>query len=341
MIRTVFLGGKMKAGTRPLRTHRSTRLAEQLRLSVEERRRARQILNTDRGQPWPNATASAHRGDRGLDARDFALVAFGGAGPLHAVDVAQHLEMTRVVVPPHPGLVSALGTLMTDLRVDRARTVMHRSDRLDLPLLSRQLAEVTREALAEIRRDGLKGLRLLIANLSMRYLGQNFGELIKLREPDINQASFDQALEDMHARHEQLFGYAMRDRVIEITEVRVIALGEGNVSPRLLAPTGAGSGPYATRSIYFAGIGRVDTPIFRRHAMPEGARVTGPALIEEMEFDHAAASRQRCEGSRGWSPGHGSERVVRRERGDQGPACAGARPDHTDGGQQCAAQHQR
>ena len=63
--------------------------------------------------------------------------------------------MTRVVVPPHPGLVSALGTLMTDLRVDRARTVMHRSDRLHLPLLSGQLAEVTREALAEIRRDGL------------------------------------------------------------------------------------------------------------------------------------------------------------------------------------------
>ncbi len=273
-----FLGGKMKLDA-SLAHASVTRLAEQLRLSVEETALA--ILNTTAAN-MANATRLLTV-DRELDARDFALIAFGGAGPLHAVDVAQHLEMTRVVVPPHPGLVSALGTLMTDLRVDRARTVMHRSDRLDLPLLSRQLAEVTREALAEIRRDGLKGQPSLIANLSMRYLGQNFGELIKLREPDINQASFDQALEDMHARHEQLFGYAMRDRVIEITEVRAIALGEGNVSPRLVAPTGAGSGPYATRSIYFAGIGRVDTPIFRRHAMPEGARVTGPALIEEMD----------------------------------------------------------
>ena len=75
----------------------------------------------------------------------------------------------------------------------------------------------------------------------------------------------------------------MRDRVIEITEVRVIALGEGNVSARLVAPTGAAGGPYATRAIYFAGTGCVDTPIYRRDLMPQGTHVAGPALIEEMD----------------------------------------------------------
>jgi hypothetical protein len=315
-----FLGGKMKLDA-SLAHASVTRLAEQLRLSVEETALA--ILNTTAAN-MANATRLLTV-DRGLDARDFALIAFGGAGPLHAVDVAQHLEMTRVVVPPHPGLVSALGTLMTDLRVDRARTVMHRSDRLDLPLLSRQLAEVTREALAEIRRDGLKGQPSLIANLSMRYLGQNFGELIKLREPDINQASFDQALEDMHARHEQLFGYAMRGQRI---------------------PPAGGADRRGERPIrHPLDLLRGYWP--RRHADLPAPRDAGRCACHRSGpdrrdgLDDAAASRQRCEGSRGRQPGHGSERVVRRERGDQGPACAGARPDHTDGGQQFAAQHLR
>ena len=85
--------------------------------------------------------------ERGIDHRDYALIAFGGAGPLHAVDVAAPLEMKKVVVPPHPGLCSALGTLLTDLRVDRARTVNHRSDSADLDVLNGQL-----RALAQARR---------------------------------------------------------------------------------------------------------------------------------------------------------------------------------------------
>ena len=262
-----FLGGKMKLDAR-LAHEAVAPLAEQLKLSVEETALA--ILDTTAAN-MANATRLLTV-DRGLDARDFALIAFGGAGPLHAVDVARQLGMTRVVVPPHPGLVSALGTLLTDLRVDRARTVMHRSDRLDLAQLSRQLTEVAREALAEIRRDGHTGRPALAAYLSMRYLGQNFGELIKLSRTDIDQAVFDQAVEDMHARHEQLFGYAMRDRVIEITEVRVIALGEGNVSARLVAPLAPRGGPPAARAIYFAGTGCVDTPIYRRNSMPEGTQ---------------------------------------------------------------------
>jgi N-methylhydantoinase B/oxoprolinase/acetone carboxylase alpha subunit len=221
--------------------------------------------------------------DRGLDARDFALISFGGAGPLHAVDVAQQLGITRVVVPPHPGLCSALGTLLTDLRADRARTVMHRSDRIDLKRLGAQLKGVAREALAELKRDGLKGAPALAGYLSMRYLGQNFGELIKLSSLEMNQATFDRAIEDMHRRHEELYGYSMRDRVVEVTEVRVIAVGEETVSARLLAPAAGKAERHATRAIYFAGAGNLDTPIYRRIELPEGTRLDGPALIEEMD----------------------------------------------------------
>ena len=116
--------------------------------------------------------------ERGIDNREFTLIAFGGAGPLHAVEVAELLSMNKVVVPPHPGLCSALGTLLTDLRVDRARTVIHRSDHIDLATLNDQFAELAREAVGELKRDGLEGKSQVSGFLSMRYVGQNFGEMI-------------------------------------------------------------------------------------------------------------------------------------------------------------------
>ena len=109
---------------------------------------------------------------------------------------------------------------------------------IDLKRLAAELKGVAHEALAELKRDGLKGAPALAGYLSMRYLGQNFGELIKLSSLEINQVTFDRAVEDMHKRHEELYGYSMRDRVIEVTEVRVVALGEEAVSAQLLAPAG-------------------------------------------------------------------------------------------------------
>ncbi|MSO73749.1 MAG: hypothetical protein EXQ99_01150 [Alphaproteobacteria bacterium] len=273
-----FLGGIMKLdGT--LAQRAIADLAAKLKLSVEEAALA--ILNTAAAN-MADATRLLTV-DRGLDARDFALIAFGGAGPLHAVDVAHKLGMTQVVVPPHPGLCSALGTLLTDLRADRARTVIHRSDRIDLKRLGAELKDVAHEALAELKRDGLKGEAALAGYLNMRYLGQNFGELIKLSAPEMNRAVFDRAIEDMHRRHQELYGYAMRDRVVEVTEVRVIALGDETVSAHLSAPKSGQATPHARRTIYFASSGRVDTPVYRRTTLPEGTQLTGPALVEEMD----------------------------------------------------------
>lgn len=273
-----FLGGGMQ-----LDAGLAGRAIEGLasRLGLSEHETALAVINTAAAN-MANATRLLTV-DRGLDARDFALVAFGGAGPLHAVDVAQQLGMKKVIVPPHPGLCSALGTLLTDLRVDRARTVMHRSDRLDLKRISVELKSVVREALSELKRDGLKGEAVVAAYLSMRYLGQNFGELIKLSSIEMNRATFDRAMEDFHLRHQELYGYSMRDRVIEVTEVRAVASGEETVSAQLLAPTGGVARPHAVRTIYFAQAGRIETPIYRREELPEGTRLAGPALIEEMD----------------------------------------------------------
>ncbi|MEE8171740.1 MAG: hydantoinase/oxoprolinase family protein, partial [Alphaproteobacteria bacterium] len=273
-----FLGGRMKLKPE-LAREAVAALAKEMGLGVEETALA--ILDTA-----AENMADAIRlmtVERGLDHREFGLVAFGGAGALHASDVAARLDMEHVVVPPHPGLCSALGTLLTNQRVDRARTVMHRSDRVDLAILARQLGEIAREAAEDLRREGHKGEAQSRGQLNMRYLGQSFGEIISLRQIDIDEAVFDQAVEDLHKRHEELYGYAMRDKVVEITEVRIIALGEEAAQASFSAPAGGDGGSHHTRMVYFSGDGFVETTIYRRPGLNAGTRIVGPAVIEEMD----------------------------------------------------------
>ncbi len=221
--------------------------------------------------------------DRGIDHRNFALIAFGGAGPLHAIDVAAHLNMQHVIVPPNPGLLSALGTLLTELRVDRARTVMHRSDRIDLDLLNLQLRELNEESVSELKRDGLEGNARITGYLNMRYQGQNFGEIVALDAFPLDKEGFSRAVRRLHKQHEALYGYSFEDKVVEITEVRIIGLGEEAAEVSLSGVTNGTLEPYSFRDIQFADIGEVNTPIHRRNQLAVGMRLNGPALVEETD----------------------------------------------------------
>ncbi len=273
-----FLGGEMRLDA--ARAHEAVGgLGKELGLTAVETARA--ILETA-----AENMADAIRlmtVERGIDHRDYALIAFGGAGPLHAVDVAAPLDMRKVVVPPHPGLCSALGTLLTDLRVDRARTVNHRSDTVDLAALNGQLETLAHEAVAELKRDGLAGDATVTGFLNMRYMGQNFGELVQLDTLSLDEAAFARALEGLHRQHEELYGYALRDKVAELTEVRVIARGEEQTDARLRAPATGSGEPHAHRAVYFDDAEPLETPVYRRAALAAGATIAGPAIIDEMD----------------------------------------------------------
>ncbi|MBE04379.1 MAG: hypothetical protein CMD67_04495 [Gammaproteobacteria bacterium] len=221
--------------------------------------------------------------DRGLDARNFSLISFGGAGPLHASEVAKVLGIGKVVIPPHPGLCSALGTVLTDLRVDRARTVYHRTDNLNLENISTQLTSLVDEAKDEIKRDGNTGNVDAVAYLNMRYLGQNFGELIPITGIRINNRTMQKAVRDMNSKHMELYGYSMEDRVVEITELRVILLGGKSVVASLSAPKKKPLRKFSTREVYFESEGFIDTPVYRRETIGLGKKIKGPAIIEEMD----------------------------------------------------------
>ena len=112
--------------------------------------------------------------ERGVDPRDFELVAFGGAGPLHAAEIAASLGMAGVIVPPHPGLASAFGTLLADRRVDRRSTHYSRSDAVDVRALAERLETMELEARTALAEEGFAGEPAVARSLSMRYAGQNY-----------------------------------------------------------------------------------------------------------------------------------------------------------------------
>ena len=153
---------------------------------------------------------------KGLDPREFGLVAFGGAGPLHAAALAASLDIKHVVIPPHPGLGSAFGSLLGDIQVDRRWTRFCRSDDLDSEAVRREFDELTRQTVDELRTDGFRGEPLIRRSIDMRYSGQNYEQEIPLPPGDIDVTTLTAALDEFHDFHHRFYGYSFREEVIEL-----------------------------------------------------------------------------------------------------------------------------
>jgi N-methylhydantoinase A len=219
--------------------------------------------------------------DRGLDARDFALVAFGGAGPLHAGALARKMHMTRVVLPLYPGLCSAFGALIADLQVNKVHSKNFRSSTVDAATVREDFARLVDEAVAELRQEGFTGTPEILCTISMRYAGQNYEQDIPVDAEMASDAMLRQILAAFERRHEEFYGYSISGEVIELIRFNVTALGR---TPKPNLPRLDGRGPAAPvgeRSVYFSESGQLETTIYRRELLPAGARLAGPAIIEE------------------------------------------------------------
>ena len=214
---------------------------------------------------------------RGYDPRDFALVAFGGAGPMHAAFVAEELEIARVVVPLRPGNFCAFGALLSDIRHDHLRTHRVELAGADLGALERSFADMERAAREAMAAEGMPVDRIrLQRSAGMRYVGQSWDIVVTLsREmPDMERL--------FHEAHEKRYGYRSADPV-EIVSLRVAAIGEV-AKPSLPEWTQAGGLHDArreTRQVYFSGAMQ-GVPVYLRDKLPRAARFEGPAIVEEM-----------------------------------------------------------
>ncbi|HUW77757.1 MAG TPA: hydantoinase/oxoprolinase family protein [Candidatus Nanopelagicaceae bacterium] len=235
--------------------------------------------------------------DRGHDYRDFDLVAFGGAGPLHAVEIAKRMGMRRVIIPPTPGLVSAFGSIIADQRVDRRTTVVRRLDQpeaLNLPEVLIALAAEVNEELSLQRRADEPGEIVITTYVSCRYLGQNYEQEIRtyrgrhdqsfesMLEIDPMAPGFSDRLSEMfHAAHLRAYGYEMRDQSIQsvyVAATATIASSAVEFTPYL---AGSQNPNIVKRSLLTAPGTWVEALVLDRNQLSPGFTLQGPAIIEE------------------------------------------------------------
>ena len=164
--------------------------------------------------------------ERGHDPRRFSLLAFGGAGPLHAAAVARVLGIPRVIVPQHPGVFSALGLLLADIRVDKVWTQAFRSNAVDAPLVNRQFERITDRALAELRQEGFAGEPEVRRAINMRYFGQNYEHEVEIESGELDEAALERAFRRFDELHAERYGYAIDGEVIELVSFKVTVIGK-------------------------------------------------------------------------------------------------------------------
>jgi N-methylhydantoinase A len=283
-----LLGGELPLDLNAARAAIDARVGRPLGLGVEEA--AAGIIEI-----IDNAMARAIRTvsvGRGHDPRRFALVAFGGAGPLHACRLAELLEMPTVIVPARPGVLSTWGLLDTDIRATFVRTVGTAERRVGeaataLPALEAVWSELEAQARVwlageQVPRDHMRFERAA----DLRYEHQSFELTCPLSEGPFTPASLRALVSTFHAEHRRLYTYDLRSAPIELVTLRVTAVG---ALPRRGAMTLPVSGHdlrsavLGRRQVYFRGTGLLDATCYARDGLAPGMSFEGPALIEQSD----------------------------------------------------------
>ena len=215
---------------------------------------------------------------KGYDPRDFVLLAYGGAGPMHGALVASELDIDHVVVPPSPGNFSAFGCLVSDFQITRTRTLLVETRRGEWPTVAEAFAGLERESRAELEGEGVAALDVVFRReLGMRYVGQSWKLVVSIG-PEVDSMRDGELA--FHAAHAKRYGHGA-DAPAEVVTIRVTAIARTG-KPALPSPAHDGvDAAIRTRSVYFDGAWS-DTAVLARPELTAGAAVEGPALVEEM-----------------------------------------------------------
>ena len=223
---------------------------------------------------------------RGYDPRDFALVAFGGAGPAHANRLAALTEIPVAIIPQSPGTASALGLLVTDLKHDYATTLIQRLDQVVPQALEQTFRELEAQGRETLGREGMEEAAMEFRRQAdLRYVGQSHELTLPLTAEALGPAQLAQLLEQFHRTHDRAYGFSAPGEDVELVSVRLSAIGQiAKPAQAPLAKTTGAATAKGQRPVYFAeSEGFVDCPVYDRYALGAGAVVQGPAIVEEID----------------------------------------------------------
>jgi N-methylhydantoinase A len=275
-----FVGGEMRIYPE-LSQEALERLAAQLHVGANEAAEGvLTILNHNMANAIQSRTIQ-----KGHDPRKFSLVAFGGAGPLHAVDVARSLGVPEVIVPLYPGITSAMGLLTTDLKYDLIKNEFMLSTAPDASKLAMDLEELEIQARNQLRKDGVAEKdMLLIRGADCRYVGQGYELRAVIPPGEVTANKLGEIWESFHNIHAAEYGHPFPDNAIELVNLRVVAIG---AVPKLQPPEiqgGASLDDAFVREgeLLFRASGKLEshkTKFFMRDKLPIGQKFNGPAVI--------------------------------------------------------------
>ena len=224
--------------------------------------------------------------ERGYDPREFTLVPFGGAGPMHACELAQELSIPRVLVPSHPGILSALGVAIADVVKDYSRTLMLRGDDLDRIRLEEEFHGMEQQARQELTQEGLPAESMAARRfLDVRYVGQSF-ELTVDCPSLTGRGDLARSISgDFYSAHLQRFGYADRALPVEVVNMRLkleLAVEKPQLEPAPSSGADASHAVTGAADVMFAG-GTMSATLYDRGSLECGNQISGPALLLQLD----------------------------------------------------------
>jgi len=222
--------------------------------------------------------------ERGFDPRGFSLIAFGGAGPMHACPLAEELEIDEILVPANPGMFSALGLLTADLFHDHSRALVARTDDVDPGEVEGMFVEMEEEGRETLTVESVgSGSMRFMRQLDLRYLGQSYEITVDSVNP-FDKRALEESIASFHRRHREIYGYGAEEEPVELVSVRLRAVGL--ISKPMLREREKidESSDLGSRSVYFETTGEwIETPIHDQDGLGAGFFLVGPAIIEQYD----------------------------------------------------------
>jgi N-methylhydantoinase A len=277
--RDALLGGGLKIDLAAAERAVATDVAERFGLSVREAAaRIVEVVNSNMAQALRIVSV-----ERGHDPREFSLIAFGGAGPVHAVALAEELAIPEVIIPPAPGAFSALGLVATDLKRDYARTLYADLARVEPARVGEAFAAMEAAGAAMLEAASVPTERRgLVRSADVRYRRQAYELTLPVEDGAVTRAMLERLAAAFHEKHAQTYGHANPAESVQLVNLRLTAVGK-LADLKLAQPSDPGQARVRQREVWFAATGFVPADVHWRNGLMAGAAIAGPAIIEALD----------------------------------------------------------